>query len=148
MNLFFIIGGSLIIILLFLLLVALSNIYTKITVFTEVKDLENRTKLYNLYMDLDLPKIEETINNIINTYINKWVLVNITTKGGDYIKDSEVDQLINDVTSSFTLDMSDVQLFYIKCLANINDDEDLIKYVREKTKFLVLDYITEFNNVQ
>jgi hypothetical protein len=148
MNLFFIIGGSIIILLLFLLLVALSNIYTKITVFSEVKDFENRTKLYNLYTDLDLVAIENTIDAVINNYINRWVLVNITAKGDNYIKDNEVEELIKYVTSTFTMEMSDVHLFYIKCLTSIDTDEDLIAYVRNKVKFLVLDYITEFNNIQ
>jgi hypothetical protein len=148
MNLFFIIGGSIIILLLFLLLVALSNIYTKITVLSEVKDFENRTKLYNLYTDLDLVAIENTIDTVINNYINRWVLVNITAKGDNYIKDNEVEELIKYLTSTFTMEMSDVHLFYIKCLTSIDTDEDLIAYVRNKVKFLVLDYITEFNNVQ
>lgn len=148
MNLFFIIGGSIIILFLFLLLVALSNIYTKITVLSEVKDFENRTKLYNLYTDLDLVAIENTIDTVINNYINRWVLVNITTKGDNYIKDNEVEELIKYVTSTFTMEMSDVHLFYIKCLTSIDTDEDLVAYVRNKVKFLVLDYITEFNNVQ
>ena len=131
---------------LFILLI-LSKIANNMNNMVSVKENEIKTNLYNLYSDLDLSRIEDSINNTIKSYINKWVLVNITTKGDNYIKDQEVEELITYVTSTFILEMSEVHLFYVKCLTNIDTEDDLIRYIREKTKFLVLDFITEFNNV-
>jgi hypothetical protein len=111
---------------------------------------ENKTKndLYRIYMDLDLVKAREMIDNLLNEYISRWILVNITSRGDDYIKDQEVDELINYVTSKFILEMSDVHLFYLKCLYNITDDNSLITFIREETKFLVLEFITDFNKIE
>ena len=107
---------------------------------TKMKNEQNR-----IYMDIDLSKAKEVIDESLKEYINKWILVNITSKSGNYIKDSEVEELIKYTTSTFILEMSDVHLFYIKCLTTVDDNESLIRFVRNETKFLVLDIITEFN---
>ena len=109
----------------------------------KVKNEQNR-----IYMDIDTRRAKEVIDETIKEYINKWILVNITSKSGNYIKDSEVDELINYVTSTFILEMSDVHLFYIKCIVNISDDDSLIIFVRNEVKFLVLEVLNEFNKME
>ena len=109
----------------------------------KVKNEQNR-----IYMDIDTRRAKEVIDETIKEYINKWILVNITSKSGNYIKDSEVDELINYVTSTFILEMSDVHLFYIKCIVNISDDDSLIVFVRNEVKFLVLEVLNEFNKME
>jgi hypothetical protein len=109
----------------------------------KVKNEQNR-----IYMDIDTRRAKEVIDETIKEYINKWILVNITSKSGNYIKDSEVDELINYVTSTIILEMSDVHLFYIKCIANISDDDSLIIFVRNEVKFLVLEVLNEFNKME
>ena len=109
----------------------------------KVKNEQNR-----IYMDIDTRRAKEVIDETIKEYINKWILVNITSKSGNYIKDSEVDELINYVTSTFILEMSDVHLFYIKCIVNISDDDSLIVFVRNEVKFLVLEVLNEFNKIE
>ena len=113
----------------------------------QIKEKEVKNDLYRIYMDIDLVKTEEIIDNILKSYINKWVLINIDAKGGDYIKDAEVEELIKYVTATFIAEMSDVHLFYLKCLTSISEDKNLIKYVRDKVKLLVLDFITDYNSL-
>ena len=113
----------------------------------DIKEKEVKNEMNKLYLDIDIVKCKEIIDGILNQYINKWVLVNITSRGDDYIKDQEIAELINYTTSQFILEMSDVHLFYIKCLTNISDDDSLIRFVRNEVKFLVLDFVTEFNKV-
>lgn len=113
----------------------------------QIKEKEVKNDLYRIYMDIDLIKTEEIIDNILKSYINKWVLININAKGGDYIKDAEVEELIKYVTTTFIAEMSDVHLFYLKCLTSISEDKNLIKYVRDKVKLLVLDFITDYNSL-
>lgn len=115
--------------------------------YNDIEDHKVKNELYRIYMDIDLIKTEEIIDNILKSYINKWVLINIDAKGGDYIKDAEVEELIKYVTTTFIAEMSDVHLFYLKCLTSISEDENLIKYVRDKVKLLVLDFITDYNSL-
>ena len=114
----------------------------------DIKELEVKNELNRIYMDIDLIKTKEMIDGKIKEYITKWVLINITSKGDNYIKDQEVEELINDTTSKFILEMSDIHLFYIRCLTTITNDDELVRFVREETKFLVLEYIVDFNKVE
>ena len=111
----------------------------------DIESDKTKNDLYRVYMDLDLIKVREIVDNILNEYISRWVMSNITSQGDNYIKDQEVAELINYVTSKFIIEMSDVHLFYVKCLFNISDDDSLIYYIREEVKFLVLEFITDFN---
>jgi hypothetical protein len=99
-------------------------------------------------MDIDTRRAKEVIDETLKEYINKWILINITSKSGNYIKDSEVNELINYVTSNFIIEMSDVHLFYIKCIINISDDDSLIRFIRNEVKFLVLEVLNEFNKME
>ena len=111
----------------------------------DIEDRKAKNDQSRVYMDIDIIKTNEIIDSILNQHIARWVLINITSKGDNYIKDAEVEELIKDVTSKFIIEMSDVHLFYMKCLYNIPDDKMLVIVVREKVKYLVLDFITEFN---
>lgn len=150
MNIGFIILGSIYLIgIIFTIIIffTLSKIYDERKRKNDIEELRTKNDLYRLYMDVDLVKTEEIIDNILKAYINKWVLVNIDAKGGDYIKDAEVEELIKYVTANFIAEMSDVHVFYVKCLTTISDDESLIRYIRNKVKLLVLDFITDYNSL-
>jgi hypothetical protein len=134
--------------MLIILLYIINIIFKKIDIKNSIEDRKVKNDLYRIYMDIDIIKTNEIIDNILNQYINRWVLVNITSKGDDYIKDSEVEELIKDVTTMFIANMSDVHLFYMNCLYRIPDDDTLVMVVREKVKFLVLDFIIEFNKTE
>ena len=109
----------------------------------DIEDRKVKNDLYRVYMDIDLIRAKELIDAIINEYIIDWVGMNIG--GENYIKDEQVSRMINEVTSKFILEMSDVHLFYIKCIYNVRDDKSLLLFVREKVKKLVLIFITDFN---
>ena len=130
------------------MIIILLNITRELSRKNNIEENKTKNDLYRIYMDLDLVKAREMIDNLLNEYISRWILVNITSRGDDYIKDQEVDELINYVTSKFILEMSDVHLFYLKCLYNITDDKSLIIFIREETKFLVLEFITDFNKIE
>lgn len=111
-----------------------------------IKENELKNNLYRIYTDLDLVQMDQYIDELLNRYISKWILVNITSKNGNYIKESEINQLIKDVTMEFIVNISPVQLFYAQCLSEITNDDSLTRFVREKVKFLVLDKVNDFNS--
>ena len=123
------------------------NIEKELNRKNNIEELKNKNELYRIYMDIDIVKTEEIIDNILKKYIDKWVLTNITAEGDNYIKDQEVQELIRYVTANFIADMSDVHLFYIRCLTIVVDDKSIVRYVRNKVKYLVLDFITDYNSL-
>jgi hypothetical protein len=121
------------------------SIAKSLKTFTEIETNKVKNEQNRVYMDIDIVRAKENIDGLLKGYINKWILVNITSKSGDYIKDSEVNELITYVTETFIIEMSDVELFYVKCITNISDDKSLIRFIRNETKFLVLEVLNEFN---
>ena len=114
----------------------------------EIEEFKVKNDLYRIYTDISIANCEEVITNSMKSYLDRWVLINIVANGEDYIKSDKVDELIKYITTNFIAEMSDIHLFYIKCITNIDSDEALIKWVRNKTKSIVLDFITEYNQVQ
>ena len=114
----------------------------------EIEEFKVKNDLYRIYTDISIANCEEVITNSMKSYLDRWVLINIVANGEDYIKSDKVDELIKYITTNFIAEMSDIHLFYIKCITNIDSDEVLIKWVRNKTKSIVLDFITEYNQVQ
>jgi len=137
-----------IIIVFFPLIIISLNISKNINNIIEIESNKVKNEQNRIYMDIDTRRAKEVIDETLKEYINKWILINITSKSGNYIKDSEVNELINYVTSNFILEMSDVHLFYIKCIINISDDDSLIRFVRNEVKFLVLEVLNEFNKIE
>ena len=137
-----------ILLILLLILVTIFGIIISLIVNKElnrrnnIKENELKNNLYRIYTDLDLVQMDQYIDELLS----KWILVNITSKNGDYIKESEINQLIKDVTMEFIVNISPVQLFYTQCLSEITDDDSLTRFVREKVKFLVLDKVNDFNS--
>lgn len=114
----------------------------------EIEEFKVKNDLYRIYTDISIANCEEVITNSMKSYLDRWVLINIVANGEDYIKSDKVDELIKYITTNFIAEMSDIHLFYIKCITNIDSDQALIKWVRNKTKSIVLDFITEYNQVQ
>ena len=130
--------------IIFLLLINVREMRRK----NEIEEFKVKNDLYRIYTDISIANCEEVITNSMKSYLDRWVLINIVANGEDYIKSDKVDELIKYITTNFIAEMSDIHLFYIKCITNIDSDEALIKWVRNKTKSIVLDFITEYNQVQ
>lgn len=106
----------------------------------------NRLREYDLYMNFDPELAEKEIDKLIDKYLNKYVLENVIVKKIDYLQEPQVNIMISTLTHDICLDITELYIFYIKNICNINDDNDLIKYIRNKVKEHVLDFINDFNN--
>jgi len=105
-----------------------------------------KNKLYELYTKIDIIEIEQIIDNKLKLMITNWTLKHSLINNSDYLREDDVNQMIKEVTLDFTYRISDLYLFYIRCLSDVTTDEDLVRFVREKVKELSLDFITEYNS--
>lgn len=138
------------------LILVLSFLYTILFVIyklikddiLELKKEKLKNDLFEIYSNIDIVSVEKIIDDKLDKNIHTWVLKNITSQSNDeqYIKSEEVETLINYVSLEFVTNISDLYLFYVKCLTNIDDEEDLLLFIREKVKLLVLDFVTKFNS--
>ena len=110
-----------------------------------IKKIAEENRKLELYSNINPQVANDNINKYIKEYIDKYALVNFTLKKIDYIKQDLTNEMVNKITLDVVINLSDVYLYYIKILTPINNDKDLIKFIRNKVKFQVLDYVTEYN---
>ena len=56
--------------------------------------------------------------------------------------------MVNVLTHNICIDITELYIFYIKNICNIQTDQDLIKFIRERVKEHVLQFINEFNQTK
>lgn len=107
-----------------------------------------KNEMYKLYMQMDPAKIEEEIDKMIQGYIDRYVVTNILANQIQYINKEETTLMIKTLDKTISLELSEMYLFYIKCLVNIRTDDDLLKYIHTKVKEHVLTFITNYNKTK
>lgn len=111
----------------------------------EIEYINIKNQQYSLFMQMDANAMEQEIDIMIQKYIKKYVLYNITAQNIIYVKNDQAEEMIREVCKVVDNNISELYIFYIKCLVSINDDKDLLNYIHNKVKEHVLDFLTEFN---
>ena len=124
-------------------------LYTIIVPYLKEKNNIRVFELENYKMDLFMkidPKFAETqIEELIKKYINDYVVVNFLIHDVDYIRKEEIENMLKSVYQKILVELSELYIFYIKIIVNIQNEEDLAMYIRKKTKDQILEFVTEFN---
>lgn len=105
----------------------------------------NRNIEYELYANLDIAAIETEIDKMIETYLNKYVLMNITANEKDFLRREDIELMTQSLTKDIVKDLSSLYLFYIKCIININDQDDIVKFIYRRVQWHVIEFSTNFN---
>ena len=102
-------------------------------------------KKYELYCKLDPELLENEIDKFINGKISAYVKYNFIINRILYITSAEIDKMNKEIIKQVMIELPDLYLFYIRNLININNDEDLLKYITRKSRELCLNVVTEYN---
>lgn len=111
----------------------------------KLEELKIKNEQYSLFMKMDPKLIENEIDELVKKYLNEYYLNNIFSNNIDFIRRDQIDLMVRELTKNITSEISELYLFYIKCLTNIGNDDDLLKYIYKKVKEHVLDFVTEYN---
>ena len=121
------------------------KIFDYLNTKNRLRNLEIENAKYEIFMKMD-PKMAETeIEDFIKGYLNNYVLTNFIATRVNYIRDSDVEDMVHYLDRAVILEMSELHLFYIKIIRNISTQDDLIVFVDKKVKEIVLGFVTEFN---
>lgn len=112
----------------------------------KIKTEEVKNNQYNLFMQIDTELVEGEIDKLIKKYLNEYVLYEIIMNNIDYVRKDKVEEMIRYLDKKIMIEISELYIFYIKLLRNINNDEDLLEYVNKKVKEHVLNFVTDFNS--
>ena len=111
----------------------------------ELKELEIKNNQFNLYLSMDPKLAEEEIDNLVEKYLDEYVLNKILINNIDFIRKDQIEEMVKCLDKNIMLEISELYIFYIKTLVNIKDQDDLLKYINKKVKEHVLTFVTQFN---
>lgn len=109
------------------------------------RHIELDNEKYRIYMDISPNTVEEEIDKFIKDKLDQYMLENFIIQDIQFIKADEIEKMIKDLDKIVLLSMSDLYVFYCKLLANISNEDDLIRFINDKVRNLVLAVVTEFN---
>ena len=110
-----------------------------------LRRLEIQNKKCELQMRMDPKLAEKEIEDLVKDYLNQYALVNFITKQIPFIREQEVNEMIRYLDKQILLEISELYIFYIRCIVNINDEDDLLAFIDRKVKEQVLEFVTNFN---
>lgn len=132
--------------------------YSKITMYREirffidgylkVKQMKNENKKMELFMAMDSKLAEQEVDEYIKKHVNEYVLENFIVKKIEYIKKPDIELMVKKLDREIMLHISELYVFYIKVVYNINDENDLLVYIDKKVKEHVLDLVTQYNKTE
>lgn len=111
----------------------------------EISERETKNELYNMYIRIDPESVQKNIDNLIDEKINEYVLYRIRTREAQHISSKDSENIVSTVTESIYIELSELYLFYIKLLVNIETDEDLLTYINSRVKYRSILFISENN---
>jgi hypothetical protein len=112
-----------------------------------IKDKEVKNKQMELFMQMDPKLAEQEIDDLVEKYMNEYVLkkLDIQSENQYRIRKEIIDKMAKEISKSIIMDLSELYLFYIKMIININDDDDLFKYIYKKVSDHVMIFAANRN---
>ena len=110
-----------------------------------LRRLEIENKKVELQMRMDPKLAEKEIEDLVKNYVSQYGFVNFISKQIPFIRDQQVNEMIRYLDKQIMLEISELYIFYIKCITNIEDENDLLIFVDKKVKDQVLEFVTNFN---
>ena len=115
---------------------------------TEINKMKIMNRQYEIYMDVDIKKTEEMIDELVQKHMAEYILKEIIAQQVEYITKDQIESMIKAIDKSILLTLSDLYVFYIKLLTKVDSERDIIAYIHHKTNEHVLNYVTEFNKTK
>ena len=110
-----------------------------------LRRLEIENKKVELQMRMDPKLAEKEVEDLVKNYVSQYGFVNFVSKQIPFIRDQQVNEMIRYLDKQIMLEISELYIFYIKCITNIEDENDLLIFVDKKVKDQVLEFVTNFN---
>jgi len=108
-------------------------------------DMHIMNEKYALFTSINVDDINEKLDKYFSNFVNKYVVYKFVSKKINYIKDAEVETMINDLTKLIAIDISELYIFYIKMSTSITDQDSLLLYIRNRIQAETIDVVSGYN---
>lgn len=111
----------------------------------EINERNSITDQRKLYMDMNPNEMNETVNEYIEGYIDKYIVYKFISKKVVYINQDAIDEMVRDLTKLIVIDISELYIFYIQMTRNISNDEELITAIHDIIMSISVEKVSSFN---
>lgn len=111
----------------------------------EILEKDVKNKKYQLFKDIDVEVVKTYIDSYFESYINRYITYKFLSKKEMYIKQDEVDKMIKDLTKLIYIEISELYVFYISIIYSIENDDSLLKYIKNKVENTCIDAVSSYN---
>ena len=122
------------------------NIIPYLNEKNSIRKQELKIKEYEMYSKVDINEVSNIVDNYFQKYINRYITYKFIAKKKIYVKQDEIELMVRDITKVISIQISELYVYYIKFLQNINNEEDLIKFIHNKVSELTIESVSSFNN--
>lgn len=107
---------------------------------------EVQNEKYKLFTTISPEAVQVSIDTYVDNIVSKYIVFKFVSKKKGYINDQETDAMVKDITKMISLDISELYIFYIRMVADIHDDDGLLRYIHGKVRNAVVDNVSKYNS--
>lgn len=89
--------------------------------------------------------MNEELEKYIEKSVNRYIVYKFISNKTSYIGSEETETMILDLTKFITIDISELYIFYASMITSINNEEDLVRFIKNKVQNKTIEAVSNFN---
>lgn len=94
-----------------------------------IKNKELKIEESKLYSNIDINEVNALLDKYFDDRAKSYILNNFIKNKVSYVNAEQKRTMVRDLTKSTILDISELYIYYIKLLHNLNTDDDLTSFI-------------------
>ena len=94
-----------------------------------IKNKELKIEESKLYSNIDINEVNALLDKYFDDRAKSYILNNFIKNKISYVNTEQKRAMVRDLTKSTILDISELYIYYIKLLHNLNTDDDLTSFI-------------------
>lgn len=94
-----------------------------------IKNKELKIEESKLYSEIDINEVNALLDKYFDDRAKSYILNNFIKNKISYVNAEQKRAMVRDLTKSTILDISELYIYYIKLLHNLNTDDDLTSFI-------------------
>lgn len=111
----------------------------------EIREKEIKNEKYRLFNDVNIEYIDEKIDKYFEKFVNRYIVYKFISNKVTFINGDDTEAMINDLTKLIVIDISELYVYYISMTTTIGNQQDLIRYIKNKVQNTTIEAVSNFN---
>ena len=128
-----------------ILIISFLIIKPYLTKLNDIRMMNAMNDKYNLFAELSVEDINNTLDNYFSVYVRRYIVYKFVSNNILYINKDDTENMIKDITKNIAIEISELYIFYIRMVYEINTDEDLLRFINNRVKNISVEEIINYN---